>query len=301
MEKLPHGFQVMAIMQDRIPALAATIARMQSADSIQAAETAMKAAGGMGGGSQTTGGAVAVVRARGFVVQHGSPYDDFFGLLSVDSLANSMRSLASDPNVSTVILDWDSPGGYSSGVEELSDAIYAMRGTKRVVSVVNTLMASAGYWIGSAASEIVAMPSSYTGSIGTYIAHVDMSAVYAAAGIKVTLITAGKYKAEWDDSQPLSDEAKAFTQKAVDDNYAKFVGNVARNRGVKISEVLANYGQGRVFSADDAVKSGMADRIGTLDETVSREVAALAKKRSIGMTAEHARRKLALLNLTRHY
>lgn len=249
----------------------------------------------MGGSAQSTGGTVAVLRARGIVTHHSTDYDDFFGLLATDGMAQSIRQIAGDASVSTVILDWDSPGGYVAGVPELSAMLYELRKTKRVVSVVNALMASAGYWIGSAASEIVAIPSAFIGSVGVYAAHVDMSGLYESAGVKVTLVSAGEYKTEGDDSQPLSDEAKAYMQKQVDDLYLAFTGDVARNRGVSRSDVLAKYGQGRVLSAADALKAGMIDRIDTLDGVISGEIAAIQSKRKPGYSADTARRKLAAM------
>lgn len=295
LDNLQTGQQILAIMPDRVPMLAATMARLQSADGIQAAKNAT---GGMGGGTQSSGGVVAVVRARGIVTHHGTPYDDFFGLLSTDGMAQTMQQVATDPSISTVVIDWDSPGGYVSGVPELSAMLYEMRKTKRVVSVVNALMASAGYWIGSASTEIIAIPSAYIGSVGIYAAHVDSSGAYEKAGIKVTLVSAGEYKTEGDDSKPLTDEAKAYMQKQVDDLYAAFVGDVARNRGVSRADVLSKYGQGRVLSAADALSAGMIDRIDTLDSVISGELAAIQNKRKGGFSADTARRKLALLAAT---
>ena len=273
--------------------LAAAMARLQSPEALQAAKGA---AGGIGGGSQTSGGVVAVVRARGIVVKTASVWDEMFGFMSTDSLRKTMASLYADQSISTIIIDWDSPGGVvPDGVYELTTYLRSMRGVKRTVSVANTLLASAAYWVGSAATEIVATPSATVGSIGVFGAHVDLSGMYAAAGVKVTLITAGDYKAEGEESQPLSPEALAEMQRGVDEIYDHFIDDVAKNRGIKTSDVLANYGQGRAFSAERAMKIGMIDRIDTLESVISGEVAAIQNKRKNGFSAETARRKLALL------
>ena len=163
----------------------------------------------------------------------------------------------------------NSPGGQVGGIEELSKKIFDARGTKPIVAVANHLMASAAYWIGTAADEIVVTPSGEVGSIGVFAAHQDISAQLEKEGIKVSLIKAGKYKAEANPYEPLSEEARAAIQENVSDIYGSFVDAVARNRGVKSAAVRTGFGEGRVVSAKQAIELGMADRIGTLDEVIN--------------------------------
>ncbi len=85
-----------------------------------------------------------------------------------------------------------------------------------------------------------------------------------------TFISAGKYKVEGNSASPLGDEAREYIQSLVNQSYARFVGSVADGRGVSKSKVEDNYGQGRVFGSADLVDRGMADRIGTLSETLER-------------------------------
>jgi membrane-bound ClpP family serine protease len=80
-----------------------------------------------------------------------------------------------DPNVKAVVIDVDSPGGSVDGVAELFDQIYSARGSKPITAISNTLMASAAYWIGTAADELVVSPSGQVGSVGVYMVHDDFS------------------------------------------------------------------------------------------------------------------------------
>ena len=89
-------------------------------------------------------------------------------------------------------------------------------------------------------------------------------------GYKTTLISAGKYKVEGNPFEPLSAEAAANMQAQVNSYYDMFVGAVAKGRGVKASDVRDGFGQGRMVLATQAVAEGMADRIGTFDETIAR-------------------------------
>jgi ClpP class serine protease len=93
------------------------------------------------------------------------------------------------------------------------------------------------------------------------------------------LISAGKYKVEGNPFEPLSDEARAAFQARVDDYYRMFVDAVARYRGVSAAEVRSGFGEGRVVGAREAVRLGMADRIATLDEALSRLQGSSASKR----------------------
>ena len=133
------------------------------------------------------------------------------------------------------------------------------------------MMASAAYWIGSAADQIVITPSGEAGSIGVLAVHTEFSGADAAAGIKSTIIKAGAHKAEGNDIEPLAPEAEAYMQKRVDAYYADFVKGVARNRGTKVTVARSeDWGQGRELGARDALAVGMVDRIATIEETIER-------------------------------
>lgn len=216
------------------------------------------------------GGGVAVIPVYGVINQRMNLLSAMFGGTSTELLAAQFRQAMADPGVRAIVLDVDSPGGGVYGVDELAGEIFRARGEKPVVAVANSLMASAAYWIGSAADEIVVTPSGEVGSIGVLAAHEDLSAALEQVGRRVTLISAGKYKTEGNPFGPLDDEARAYIQSRVNDYYSLFVNAVARGRGVTPAQVRNGFGEGRVVGAREAVRLGMADRIGTLDSVVQR-------------------------------
>jgi signal peptide peptidase SppA len=138
------------------------------------------------------------------------------------------------------------------------------------VAQVNSLAASAAYWLASQADEIISIPSGTAGSIGVFTAHQDLSKALAQEGIDITLISAGKYKVEGNPFEPLTPEAKAVLQDRVDTAYAQFVKDVAQGRGVSQASVRDGYGQGRALGAKEALKAGLIDAIATMDQTLSR-------------------------------
>lgn len=216
------------------------------------------------------GNGIAIIPILGTIIPRGDMLMESSGAVSTTRLAGAFRQAMNDPNVGSIVLDIDSPGGQVGGVDELATEIFQARGQKRIVAVANHLAASAAYWIATAADEVVVSPSAQVGSIGVFTMHEDMSALLEREGVKVTLIAAGKYKTEGNPFEPLSEEASTAIHSRIDNYYQMFTGAVARNRGVKRSEVVNGFGEGRVVGAKEAVAMGMADRVATLDETIER-------------------------------
>lgn len=234
---------------------------VQAAMDMQAAVAARRAPGAAG---------VAVIPLLGTIVPRGNMLLESSGATSVQVTAARFREALRDPDIGSIVLDVDSPGGQVGGIEELGREIYEARGQKPIIASVNGLAASAAYWIASAADEVVVTPSGMAGSIGVLMVHQDVSAMLEREGVRMSMVSAGKYKTEGNAFEPLTDEARADWQALVDDYYDLFTKAVARNRGVKVAEVRNGFGEGRVVTAAQAVSLGMADRVGTFGEVVQR-------------------------------
>lgn len=100
--------------------------------------------------------------------------------------------------------------------------------------------------------------------------HEDWTENMAAQGVKITEVSAGKYKTEGAPWKELDEVAETQIQTEVTEAYNWFVRDVARFRGVSQAAVREGYGEGRVVGAEAAVKAGLADRVGTLEETIDR-------------------------------
>lgn len=214
-------------------------------------------------------GPVRVISIDGPIVPRAGMMERSSGLTSASAIRDEVRAAVADDAVRAIVLDIDSPGGAVSLVPELATAIRAAREVKRVVAVANTMAASAAYWIAASASKIVVSPSAEVGSIGVYNMHQDRSKMESNQGRKTTIVKAGPYKAEANPFEPLSDDAKAELQRKVDGYYSMFVEAVADGRGVAVDTVKEKFGGGRMLFARDAVRVGMADSVGTLDEVLS--------------------------------
>lgn len=242
------------------------------------------------------GGAVAVLRMHGTILPRAGMMGAMSGGVSLEAFRRNFRQVADDPSVRAIVLDIDSPGGQVDLVPETAALVRAARRADRpIVAVANTLMASAAYWIGAAADEIVVSPSGVVGSIGVLTMHKDVSRRAEAEGIAVTYVFAGPRKVEGNPFQPLDDEARAALQADVDTLYGMFVADVAKARGVPKNVVRADpvkaerhFGGGRTLNAEAAVAMGMADRVGTFEDTLARAAGRKSRRASI------ERRRLAL-------
>lgn len=242
-----------------------------------------------GGAQGSGGGLVAVLPLHGVLSQRVGMIEAMSGGVSTQRFAEALREAVNNPQVKAVIIDTASPGGSVYGIDELATEIHSLRDRKPIIAVCNSLMASAAYYTMSNASEVVITPGGELGSVGVIAMHVDQSAFNEKEGVKPTLITAGKYKAEGNPHEPLGVEALAEIQSQVDRYYGMFLSAVARGREVSTETVRSKYGQGRVVGAREAVRLGMADRVATLDETIERFARPGAR------VSRHGKEALALL------
>ena len=221
--------------------------------------------------AQSQRGAVAVLSLRGVIAHRAGALDDSSGGVSTEAFARLYRQVMQDASIASVVIDCDSPGGAVAGVHELAQEMLALRGTKKVIAVANSLMASAALWLmAAAADEIVAIQSAMIGSIGVASIYIDDSKQREADGITVEVFTSAENKLDSLGLGPLSEDAKARRKARVMEAGSWFRSDVARGRGVSVADVRSKFGEGAVFSAKEALAVGLIDRIGSLDETIGR-------------------------------
>ena len=250
----------------------------------------------VGNGRSMPGGAVAVLPLMGTIMPRANMMSQYSGGTSVQGFTRSFREAMANSQISSIVIDVDSPGGQVSNVPELATEILRARGTKPIVAVANTLAASAAYWIASAADELIVSPSAEVGSIGVLAMHQDVSGMLEREGVKVNFISAGKYKVEGNPYEPLNDEARGAIQARVNEYYDMFVSAVAKGRGVKPADVRGGFGEGRTVGAREAVSLGMADSVATLDETIAR-MSRGTRRRGASANLDTRQRRLRLAGM----
>lgn len=178
-----------------------------------------------------------------------------------ETIKAQISTALSNADVKRIKLDIDSPGGSVLGVSDLAEYIYTQRTVKPIYAYVNSMAASAAYWIAAACSKIIlASETTLTGSIGVVAVHVDSSKLEADCGVKITEIVAGKYKRIAGNHAPLENEGRAFLQEQVDEYYNIFVSSIAKYRGKKFDEILL-VADGKEYIGSKAISVGLADEI----------------------------------------
>jgi signal peptide peptidase SppA len=259
-----------AILPSAFAAIREVIALRLEGIHLSAEEIEERISAGPGSRQPFQAGAVAVLPIYGVIFPRANLMTQMSGGTSLDRLGAAIDAVAADPQVGSILLDVNSPGGSVELLPETAAKIRAARARKRVVASANGTAASAAYWLASQADELVVTPSGMVGSIGVVAAHDDQSGMWEQAGIETTLISAGRYKTEGNPFEPLSDEARASIQATVDEFYEMFVADVARGRGAAKKAVREGYGEGRVVTARAALAEGMADRIESFEATIQR-------------------------------
>lgn len=264
--------------------------RKMAGDSVSGAEAHAELGIASGRSSPRGPTSVKVIQIHGMVTQH--PLASMG--TSVDQISAEFDAALANPQVDAILFDVDSPGGPIGGVPELAAKIAGARGRKPMTAYANGLMASAAYYLCAGVDEIVAMPTSFIGSIGVVWVHEDHSQALANAGVRVTALSAGKYKTEGAPWEPLSAEFAAKVQGDIDKVYKWFVKAVAAGRGDSQAAVIAGYGEGRVLLGDDAVKANLADRVASFEDTVTRLAAKVQRSARRGANAAMLEKRMML-------
>lgn len=202
---------------------------------------------------------VAIIPIQGVLTNDGPSY---YGT-NYQTIADAAEKAAADPEVKSIILSVDSPGGEVTGLPETAAVLANAARQKPVHAIVEGAAASAAYWLTSQASDITLTPSGEVGSVGVRMMHVDMSKMLDNEGFKVTELHSGDFKTEWSPYQPLSDEAQADMQPRLESAHADFLGAIAQGRGSRVTQAAKEqrFGEGRMLSSDEALAAGMVDKV----------------------------------------
>ncbi len=209
---------------------------------------------------------IAVIPIYGTLVRRTQGLEAQSGLTSYAGIAMALDTALADPSVAAILLDIDSPGGESSGVFDLADRIRAATAIKPVWAVANDMAFSAAYALASAASRLIVSRTGGVGSIGVIAMHVDQSVKDQQDGIAYTAVFAGDRKNDLNPHAPISGEAHSFLQGEVNRIYDLFATTVAKHRGMGVNTIKST--QAALFFGADAVASGLADDVGTLDDAL---------------------------------
>ncbi|HBO0262302.1 S49 family peptidase [Pseudomonas aeruginosa] len=208
---------------------------------------------------------VAIVPVTGPIFRYANLFTEISGATSTQVLATDIQRALDDPAVRSIVLNIDSPGGVASGINELAELVYEGRKRKRIVTYAGGYLASAAYWIGSAAEEIVIDETAMAGSIGVIV-----EAVAQPDGPdKPKRYQVVSRNAPNKRPDVTTEEGRKKIGETVDALAEVFENKVARNLGVAAERIpeMGDYGGLLVGAA--AVQAGLAHRLGSLEALIT--------------------------------
>lgn len=191
---------------------------------------------------------------------------------SADLLVGALQEAFEDKGAKAVVMRFNSPGGspVQSGI--VYDEILRLKALhgKPVYAVVEDICASGAYYMAAAADEIFVDKASLVGSVGVLMDGFGFVGLMDKLGIERRLLTAGAHKGLLDPFSPRDPADTAFAQSLIDQIHGQFIDAVKRGRGDRLKEDPQTF-SGLVWNGEEAVRLGLADRLGNL-EFVAREV-----------------------------
>lgn len=215
------------------------------------------------------GPGVAIVRIDGPIELTGPA--GFMGKPSgAEGVVKRLSDIEKDSNIKAVIIRINSPGGTVAATQEIYQKILSLR-KKNIVVVASMgdIAASGGYYIASACNYIVANYGTITGSIGVIAYSPNLKNLMDKFGIKMNVIKSGKYKDILATHRDMSSEERALLQEMIDLSYHKFVKDIALGRNMNKDDIYP-VADGRVMSAETALRYKLVDQLGTFDEAINK-------------------------------
>lgn len=221
--------------------------------------------------SNTSSDKIAVIYAQGEIMSGEGDVNT----IGEGSMNRSLIEARKDKNVKAIVLRIDSPGGSALTSDLIWREIELTKKVKPVVVSMGNYAASGGYYIACNANKIFAENNTITGSIGVFGVLPNMTQLATKVGIYTEQVKTNENAAEYSPFVPMDEKFKAVTQESVEHVYKTFVSHVAAGRKMTVAQV-DSIGQGRVWSGSQALKIGLVDKIGGLDDAI-KEAASLAK------------------------
>ncbi len=214
---------------------------------------------------------IAIIYAQG-EIKSGEGDVDYIG---EGSMRRSLQKARKDKNVKAIVLRIDSPGGNALTSDLIWREIELTKKVKPVVVSMGNLAASGGYYIACNADKIYAENNTITGSIGVFGILPNFTQAANKLGLNTEQVKTHTNASDYSPFKPLDDNYRAFAQEGVEKIYTTFVNRVAKGRNMSFAQV-DSIAQGRVWSGSEALRIGLVDKIGGLEEALA-EAAKLGK------------------------
>lgn len=173
-----------------------------------------------------------------------------------------------DRSIRGIVLRIDSPGGAVAPSQEIYTEVLKLKSQKKVFASMGSVAASGGYYIASAADQIIANPGTLTGSIGVIMTFANVEQLMNKIGLRPETMKSGKFKDTGSPTRPMTPDERKLLQNVVDNVFDQFVSAVSKGRKMDYDEVK-KLADGRIYTGKQAFDLKLVDRLGSLEDTIS--------------------------------
>jgi len=188
-------------------------------------------------------------------------------IISSEKALEDLTELRNNPDVKSIVLRIDSPGGAVGASQEIYTEVKRTNEIKPVVASMGSMGTSGGYYAALGADSIIANPGTMTGSIGVIVKFPNLEGLYEKIGYKSEVIKSGPLKGIGASNRALSEEERTLMQDLIANVYAQFVRDVATARSMP-EETIAGLADGRIYSGEQALEAGLIDRLGNFTDAI---------------------------------
>lgn len=215
-------------------------------------------------------GTVGLITISGALVNKESWWTRWAGMTSYESIREALIFAMEDSSVEKILLDIASPGGQVAGCEDCANLVSKVSEIKEISAFSDAYVASAAYWISSAATKRYTSKSAMWGSIGVIMRHAEYSKMREDVGITDTIFRSGPWKGIGGSEEKLSTLAIKDFQEKTDYLANVFVDSVADNLNITAAFVDQTMGQGREFVGQQAVDVGLCTSVESFDAVIEK-------------------------------
>jgi protease-4 len=208
------------------------------------------------------------------MLQKNIPIGEKVALISIEGMimdskdtVDEIKEYVKDPSIKAIVMRIDSPGGAVAPAQEIYEEIRKTVKKKKVIVSMGSIAASGGYYIASPATKIVANPGTLTGSIGVIMEIPNIEGLMNKLGIKTEVVKSGRHKDMASLFRGIKKEEREILQNVLDDVHDQFIKAVAEGRKMLYDDVK-KIADGRIFTGEQALKAGLIDELGSLDDAV---------------------------------
>ena len=218
-------------------------------------------------------------------------------MVSSEQILKDLRKFRNNPDVKSIVLRIESPGGAVGAAQEIYREVKRTSGQKPVVASMGSMGASGGYYAALGADNIIANPGTMTGSIGVIVKFPNLEGLFEKIGYKSEVIKSGPLKDVGASDRPLNEEERILMQDLIDNVYNQFVRDIAAARDMP-EETISELADGRIFTGEQALAVGLIDNLGNFTDAIvlAAELGGLDTK-DPHLIYPKVDRKFSLLNL----